>query len=98
LFRTNGGYLLVNNDPIIWSMVNAIKEQQREIEEQQKLIRTQSSAIEEQRAINGEQEKMLRAQNVAMKSLTAEVRETRKTLREVKAQAAAGRTVMVASK
>ena len=25
------GYLLVNNDPIIWSMLNAIKEQQREI-------------------------------------------------------------------
>jgi hypothetical protein len=26
------GYLLVNNDPIIWSMLNAIKEQQREIQ------------------------------------------------------------------
>ncbi len=25
------GYLLVNNDPIIWAMLNAIKEQQREI-------------------------------------------------------------------
>jgi endosialidase-like protein len=25
------GYLLVNNDPIIWTMLNAIKEQQREI-------------------------------------------------------------------
>ena len=25
------GYLLVNNDPIIWSMLNAIKEQQEEI-------------------------------------------------------------------
>jgi hypothetical protein len=33
------GYLLLNNDPIIWSMVNAIKEQQREIEQQQKLLR-----------------------------------------------------------
>jgi trimeric autotransporter adhesin len=71
------GYLLVNNDPIIWSMVNAIKEQQREIEQQQKL---------------------LRAQSAAMKNLAAEVRETRKTLRQVKAQAAAGQTVMVASK
>ena len=36
------GYLLVNNDPVIWSMVNAIKEQQREIELQQKLLRAQS--------------------------------------------------------
>ncbi len=25
------GYLLVNNDPIIWAMLNAIKEQQRQI-------------------------------------------------------------------
>ena len=27
------GYLLVNNDPILWTMLNAIKEQQREIEQ-----------------------------------------------------------------
>jgi hypothetical protein len=78
------GYLLVNNDPIIWSMVNAIKEQQRE--------------IEVQRAENQEQKKLLRAQGAAMHSLAAEVRETRKALREVKAQSAAGKTVMMASK
>ena len=31
---TNGnGFLQVNNDPIIWTMLNAIKEQQKEIEE-----------------------------------------------------------------
>jgi hypothetical protein len=29
---TANGYLTVNNDPIIWAMLNAIKEQQREIE------------------------------------------------------------------
>jgi hypothetical protein len=29
--ENNKGYLLVNNDPIIWSMLNAIKEQQEEI-------------------------------------------------------------------
>lgn len=39
------GYLLVNNDPIIWSMVNAIKEQQREIEQQKKLLRAQGAAM-----------------------------------------------------
>jgi hypothetical protein len=85
------GYLLVNNDPIIWSMVNAIKEQQREIEQQQKLLRAQT-------AVNEEQARLLRAQGAAMKSLAAEVRETRKSLREVKAQAPAGQPVMVALK
>jgi hypothetical protein len=39
------GYLLVNNDPIIWTMLNAIKEQQREIKKQQSLLRTQSAAM-----------------------------------------------------
>jgi len=31
-------YLLVNNDPILWAMLNAIKEQQAQIEQQQKQI------------------------------------------------------------
>ena len=31
--RTDNGYLQVNNDPIIWAMLNAIKEQQKEIEQ-----------------------------------------------------------------
>ena len=71
------GYLLVNNDPIIWSMVNAIKEQQREIEQQQKL---------------------LRAQSLAMRNLEAQVRETRKTLRQVKAQSDVAQPTMIAAK
>lgn len=33
------GYLMVNNDPIIWTMLNAIKEQQKEIQELKKQIR-----------------------------------------------------------
>jgi hypothetical protein len=32
------GYLQVNNDPIIWTMLNAIKEQQQEILKLQKEI------------------------------------------------------------
>jgi septal ring factor EnvC (AmiA/AmiB activator) len=32
--ENSNGYLLVNNDPIIWTMLNAIKEQQREIKHQ----------------------------------------------------------------
>jgi hypothetical protein len=39
------GYLLVNNDPIIWAMLNAIKEQQRQIEEQRRQIRLQQREI-----------------------------------------------------
>lgn len=31
--KTDTGYLQVNNDPIIWTMLNAIKEQQKQIEE-----------------------------------------------------------------
>lgn len=30
--RGDRGYLLVNNDPVLWAMLNAIKEQQQEIE------------------------------------------------------------------
>ena len=30
--QTEGGYLVVNNDPIMWAMLNAIKEQQQEID------------------------------------------------------------------
>ena len=31
--RNQNGYLQVNNDPILWTMLNAIKEQQKEIEQ-----------------------------------------------------------------
>ena len=37
--ENNKGYLLVNNDPIIWAMLNAIKEQQQEIKAQRQQIR-----------------------------------------------------------
>ena len=30
--RNSRGYLLLNNDPILWTMLNAIKQQQAEIE------------------------------------------------------------------
>ena len=29
--KNSAGYLMVNSDPIIWTMLNAIKEQQQEI-------------------------------------------------------------------
>jgi hypothetical protein len=36
---TSNGYLLVNNDPVLWTMLNAIKEQQKEIEQLKTQIR-----------------------------------------------------------
>jgi hypothetical protein len=33
VIQNSNGYLMVNNDPIIWTMLNAIKEQQKEIAE-----------------------------------------------------------------
>ncbi len=37
--QNESGYLLVNNDPILWTMLNAIKEQQKEIVELKRQIR-----------------------------------------------------------
>jgi hypothetical protein len=37
--QSESGFLMVNNDPIIWTMLNAIKEQQKEIVELKKQIR-----------------------------------------------------------
>ena len=36
---SNSGYLMVNNDPIIWTMLNAIKEQQTQIEQLKAQVR-----------------------------------------------------------
>jgi Chaperone of endosialidase len=40
----NSGYLLVNNDPILWTMLNAIKEQQKQIEDLKREVRQLRSA------------------------------------------------------
>jgi len=37
--KNASGYLMVNNDPILWTMLNAIKEQQKEIAELKGQIR-----------------------------------------------------------
>ena len=47
--KNNQGYRMVNNDPIMWTMLNAIKEQEGQIEAQQK-------QIEKQNAVNKKQE------------------------------------------
>jgi hypothetical protein len=42
------GYLMINNDPILWTMVNAIKEQQAQIQQQQELIKQQQTQAKRQ--------------------------------------------------
>jgi len=54
------GYLMVNNDPIIWTMLNAIKEQQREIKQQQSLLRAQAATMQSLKAEVRETREILR--------------------------------------
>ncbi|PYS85814.1 MAG: hypothetical protein DMF70_03580 [Acidobacteria bacterium] len=42
--KNANGYLMVNNDPILWTMLNAIKEQQKEIVELKGQIQKLQSA------------------------------------------------------
>ena len=62
------GYLLVNNDPIIWTMLNAIKEQQREIKQQQSLLRAQAAAMRSLKAEVREDRETLRKVKVQVGS------------------------------
>jgi len=48
--QNSKGYLLVNNDPIIWSMLNAIKEQQREIRALKSELRTTRRTLQKVQA------------------------------------------------
>ena len=60
--KNDKGYLLVNNDPIIWTMLNAIKEQQAQIQQQRELI-------ERQQALTARQQQQLDAlQKLACRS------------------------------
>ncbi len=47
--RNENGYLQVNNDPIMWTMLNAIQEQQKEIVELKKQIRQLRAASRKRR-------------------------------------------------
>lgn len=47
--RNTQGYLLINNDPILWTMLNAIKEQQKEIEELKAQVRKLQTASRRRR-------------------------------------------------
>jgi hypothetical protein len=45
------GYLLVNNDPILWAMLNAVKEQQKMIEKLRRESRAQAAQMKAQQAM-----------------------------------------------
>jgi len=47
--RNANGYLMVNNDPILWTMLNAIKEQQKEIAELKGQVRKLRAASHRRR-------------------------------------------------
>jgi hypothetical protein len=72
-------------------LIEAAKEQQRQIQQGQAQL---SKALRQIK----QQQRLLRAQSSAMRSLEAEVREDRETLRKVKAQVAAALPTLVAGK
>jgi endosialidase-like protein len=92
------GYLLVNNDPIIWTMLNAIKEQQGEVQKAQAVANDQQAELSKALRLIKQQQNLLRAQSAAMRTLKAEVRETRESFQKVKAQVSASQPALVAAK
>jgi Chaperone of endosialidase len=67
------GYLLVNNDPIIWSMLNAIKEQQKLIQKQQRQIRTQQAQLKSQQSQMEARQTQGQIQQAQIAQLTSQV-------------------------
>jgi len=65
------GYLLVNNDPVIWAMLNAIKEQQGMIERQKETIQTQAAAMKTQQAQIQQLTRQVRAVQAVLKASAA---------------------------
>jgi hypothetical protein len=72
-------------------LIEATKQQQGEVREQQVELTKAQQEIKQQQIL-------LRAQTAAMQSLEAEVRDARQTLRKLKTQVAADQTALVAAK
>jgi len=75
------GYLLVNNDPILWAMLNAIKEQQGQIQRQQEQIRVQQVQIRAQRTQIKAQQTVSELQQSQIARLSSQVRTMQASLR-----------------
>ena len=72
-------------------LIEATKQQQREVRQQQAELTRAQQEIKQQQIL-------LRAQTAAMQSLEAEVREARQTLQKLKTQVAIDQTALVAAK
>ena len=81
---TDKGYLLLNNDPILWTMLNAVKEQQGQIAQQQgqieelrlRVLNSISAAAKQQMKINGQADSLTaeRAENLHLRSELANLK------------------------
>jgi hypothetical protein len=63
------GYLVVNNDPILWTMLNAIKEQQAQVVEQREEIARQREENLKERRLNEQQQAELARQRRQLSAL-----------------------------
>jgi hypothetical protein len=79
-------------------LIEATKEQQREIQQEQATANDQRAELAKALHQIKQQQKLLRAQSSMMRNLRAEVRETRESLRTVKAQVAAAQPTLLAAK
>jgi trimeric autotransporter adhesin len=70
--RNNSGYLLVNNDPILWTMLNAIKQQQAEIRTLTRSVHEKDAEIEKL-AVKAQQLRKLQRQMAALEVRLAQV-------------------------
>ena len=78
------GYLLVNNDPIVWSMLNAIKQQQRQIQRQQTRMAKLTRELQNVRQVQAENASLRRE----LLRIAAEVQQIRTHLQQEQAQSA----------
>ena len=78
----NQGYLLVNNDPIIWSMLNAIKQQQQQIQGQQTTMAKLAHELQSLRQVQAENADLRHD----LARITAEVQQIRTSLQQEQGQ------------
>ena len=65
------GYLLVNNDPILWTMLNAIQQQQREIAGLRARLRTRPASASAASTPGGQELRSLRSQLTRLRTRDA---------------------------
>jgi Chaperone of endosialidase len=78
------GYLLVNNDPILWTMLNAIKQQQQQIQRQQTRMAKLTRELQNVRQVQAENAMLYRE----LLRIAAEVQQIRTHFPQEQAQSA----------